>query len=800
MVESNRKGQSLIWFQIYSVILGLSGIALLLGGINLLRLGGSPYYAAAGLAVTISAAMLWRARWSGAIIYMAFLLLTIVWAVWEAGLNAWALMPRLAFFGLLALPLIGWALRSRLRGSAPPRWKAGLLVGGLLAVFAGYALHHATGMKVSDPIFDRGMASAQSGIPQAGATARGGDWLSYGNDAGGTRFSPLTQLTPANVNKLEVAWTFQTGPGVDGKFGNLEVTPLKVGDKVYVCTPYSDVIALDAETGKPVWRWRSKIDRKGFAYNNCRGVTYYAVPGMTGLCSKRILHATADVSLVALDASTGRPCPDFGKGGRISLKVGMGQFDNGYYFVSSAPTLIRGKIVIGGWVADGQYWGEPSGVIRAFDAKSGAFSWAFDMGRPGSTSVPTSGETYTKSTPNSWGPMSADETLGLVYAPTGNSVPDYYGGNRRPFDDKYSTSVVAIDVETGLPRWSFQTVHHDLWDYDNPSQPTLIDLPSRKGIRKALIQPTKRGQLFVLDRVTGKPIFDVKEKPVPQGGIVPGERLSPTQPYSVGMPSFAGPKPEERMMWGLTPFDQLFCRTEFRKLRYEGEFTPPGFAPNLVHPGYGGGMTWSGISVDPDRNLLIINSNRMSNISRLMPRAEADKMGLKPMSNSSHSNIGGAVPQAATPYAAEIRPFLSPLMMPCEEPPYGYLTAIDLRSQKVVWRKTLGDTRGSGPFSIPTHVPLPMGMPSFGGSTTTRGGLVFISGTADAVLRAFESTTGQIVWQASLPAGGNATPMTYLSPKSGRQFVVIAAAGHHALENKRGDYIVAYALPKDSSR
>ncbi|AEG50910.1 membrane-bound PQQ-dependent dehydrogenase, glucose/quinate/shikimate family [Sphingobium chlorophenolicum L-1] len=790
---------SLLWFRLYSGFMAICGLALLYGGFDLLLLGGSPYYVAAGLALIGTAALLWQARWSGAITYMAFLLLTVMWAFWESGPNIWGLLPRLAFFTVLAIPVLVWAWRSRLRGTAPSRWHPTLLAAAALAIIAGLALHYATGMALTDPAFDRGTGFVQAAAFDPATTARSGDWRSYGNDAGGSRFSPLAQLTPANVNRLTTAWTFRTGPGADGKFGNLEVTPLKVGKTLYACTSYSDVIALDAETGQQQWRWRSNVDRKGFPYSNCRGVAYYQVPNATGICSQRIVHTTADLRLIALDAASGRPCPDFGEKGSTSLATGMGKFDNGYYFVSSAPTLVRGKIVVGGWVADGQYWGEPSGVIRAFDARTGEFSWAFDIGRPDKASAPTGDETYTKSTPNSWAPMSADEALGLVYAPTGNSVPDYYGGNRRPFDDQYSTSVVALDAATGRPRWSFQTVHHDLWDYDVPAQPTLVDLPGPHGLRKALIQATKRGQLFVLDRTNGKPIFTVAERAVPQGGIVPGERLSRTQPYSIGMPSLAGTPPVERTMWGITPFDQLMCRVAFHKLRYEGEFTPPGLKANLLNPGAGGGMSWGGISIDLDRKLIISNTNRMSTITRMIPRTEADRMGLKPMSNGAHGNIAGTVTQANTPYAAEVRPFFGPLAMPCEEPPYGYINAIDLVTQKVVWRKTLGDSRGSGPFSIPTRIPLPMGVPGFGGSLTTRGGLVFIGSTPDSMFRAIDSATGNVVWQTALPAGGNASPMTYLSPESGRQFVVIAAGGHHALEGKKGDYIVAYALPKGSA-
>lgn len=780
-----------------SVLLILVGLPMAGGGVWLVLLGGSPYYLLAGAALLLSAILLWRGKPSACRIYAATLLVTIAWSLWESGLDPWALMPRLGLFLFLGMLLLlasamgGWrrvfASRATLMFGA-----AFILAGGL-----GLALYELTGQAVDDPAFARGMAMAAAATPYAPATARGGDWLSYGNDAGGSRFSPLTQITPGNVAGLQVAWTYRTGAGPDGKFSNLEVTPLKVGSSLYLCTSTNDVIALDAESGRQLWRFRSGLKSKDYPYGNCRGVVYYRVPAATGECSERIYTNTVAADLLALDAHTGRLCSGFGKGGRVSLLKGMGTVERGYYFQTSAPTIIRGKIIMGGWVADGQFWGEPAGVIRAFDAVTGTFDWAFDMGRPDRTSEPAEGETYTKSTPNSWAPMSADEELGLVYVPTGNTGgTDYFGAQRRPFDEKYSTSTVAIDAETGKVRWSFQYVHHDLWDYDVASQPSLVDLPEAGGVRKALIQPTKRGQLFMLDRVTGKPIAEVAEKPVPQNGKVPEERLSRTQPFSVGMPPLTGPDLSERMMWGLTPLDQLWCRIKFRSLRYDGPMTPPGLQGNIVYPGYAGGMNWSSASIDQDRNLLIVNSLRLANSVRLVPRAEADREGIVPMSEKGHVNLGGTVAQAHTPYAVDVRPLLSPLDTPCQQPPYGMLSAIDLKTRKLVWTHPIGTARDAGPFGLKTYLPLPMGMPQKGGSVVTRAGLVFIAATKDAAIRAFDSRTGAQLWDANLPAGGQATPMTYLSPASGRQFVVIAAAGDGGVRSTRGDYIIAYALPK----
>jgi quinoprotein glucose dehydrogenase len=388
--------------------------------------------------------------------------------------------------------------------------------------------------------------------------------------------------------------------------------------------------------------------------------------------------------------------------------------------------------------------------------------------------------------------MSADEALGLVYAPMGNATPDYWGAHRSPESEKFTSAVLALDAETGALRWLYRTVNHDVWDYDVASQPTLVDLQIGGQPVPALIQPTKRGQVFVLDRRTGRPLKPVEERKVPQGAA-PGDWLAPTQPFSTGMPDFAGPELTERSMWGLTPLDQLWCRIKFRQARYEGHMTPPGLRYSITYPGYLGGIDWGGVSVDPARQVMIVNWSRMPNYTRLMPRAEADSKGIKPGPRG--YVMGKVQAQAGTPFAVETSAFLSPLGVPCINPPYATLTAVDLRSGKVLWSEPFGEAGENGPWGVPTHLPLTMGVPAIGGSVSTRGGLVFIGASMDKTLRAVDQRTGQILWQAKLPAGGHSTPMTYISPRSGRQFVVIAAGGHGGLQSALGDAIVAYALP-----
>ena len=780
-------------------VLALFGAAMTVGGFELARLGGSPYYLLAGPAMAATAFLAARRDRRALRLYAVLLLATSAWAVWEAGFDGWRLTPRLLALGVFGLAL-GWVLPPR--PVASRLWSpAAFAVAALAAALLGLGLRQLGPGEPADPMFAAGPepAAARADAAPAGALATaeaaGEDWLEYGGGKGGARYSQLDQLTPANVAKLEVAWTYRVGMSPPGPRPTLEVTPLKVGERLYLCTGYSDVVALDAETGREVWRFRAKADLAKVKVSACRGVSYFRQPGAAGPCAERILTATVDARLIALDAASGRLCAGFGEGGQVSLLSGLGEVRKGYYYVTSAPAVVRGKVVLGGWVSDGQHWGEPSGVIRAYDAATGKFAWAFDMGRPDDHGEPAAGQSYTRATPNSWAPMSADDALGMVYVPTGNATPDYFGGQRRPFDDKYSSSVLALDAETGAVRWSFQTAHHDLWDYDVASQPTLIDLPIAGGVRKALIQPTKRGDIFLLDRTTGEPLAPVVERPVSTRGAAPGERIAPTQPFSAGMPSFRGPDLDERSMWGVTPLDQLWCRIKFRQARYDGTLTPPGLTPSINMPGYLGGVDWGGVSVDPARGLMFVNSSRVPVYIKLITRAQADAAGLRPDGEAGASHQVGGQPQGGTPYAAILSPFLSPLLAPCNAPPFGLMTAVDLSTRQVVWSRRLGTARDSGPLGLAAMAPIPIGLPNIGGSVATRGGLVFIAASQERTFRAFDARTGRELWSARLPAGGQATPMTYWSKASRRQFVVLAAGGHSLLMTKPGDTIVAYALP-----
>ena len=793
--------------RIFAALLAGIGLVLVTGGSRLLMLGGSLYYLVAGLAFMLSGALLWRGRRLGSLVYAGILLGTIVWALWEVGFAAWALLPRLVAPLVIGLWFLTPWLNRGLDARRPspgkffarhPASSGALAV--TIAVGIGALLHAATTPPV-DPILQAGTTNTiASGAPYAvdEASARG-DWPHYGNDQGGSRFSPLEQINRSNVEKLQVAWTYRTGLPED-ILGGFEDTPLKVGQLLYLAAVDNDVIALDADSGEEVWRFEVNLG-KGAPFLAMRGVAYYKQAETSGPCAERILINTQDARLIAVDARTGTLCQGFGSNGQVSLLTGMGDVTPGYYYVTSAPTIVRGRVVLGGWVVDNQYWGEPSGVVRAFDAVTGRLSWAWDMGRPERHGEPPPGDSYTHSTPNAWAPFSADENLGLVYVPTGNATPDFYGGQRRPFDEAYASAVVAIDALTGEVRWKFQAVHHDLWDYDTASQPTLVDIPTASGVQHALIQPTKQGEIFLLNRETGAPLADVRELSTPQGSLVPGERLSPTQPFSIGMPSFRGPDLREQDMWGVTPLDQLWCRITFKETRYDGPYTPPGLTRSIQYPGPAGGFDWGSISVDLDHHLLIANHSRFAFHIRLLARDEADRLGVKPWRGYGDPDYFGEGAQAIigaqahTPVANMVGAFVSPLGTPCQRPPWGYLSAVDLTTHRLVWSRPLGTARDVGPFGIPTMLPIEIGTPSMGGPLTTRGGLTFIAAAQDRYFRAYDSTTGKRLWQVRLPAGGNATPMTYTSP-AGRQFVVIAVGGSSIFGTKRGDYVIAYALPE----
>jgi len=617
------------------------------------------------------------------------------------------------------------------------------------------------------------------------------DWGAYGGSHAGTRFSPLTQITPENVALLEPAWEFHTGDvSLEGNLPtSFQNTPTLVNDTLYVCSPRNKVFALDPETGAEKWRFDAQIVTDGIYVMTCRGVAHWQEPDPVAgrACQRRVFMGTLDARLFALDADTGKPCADFGEGGVLDLTEDVGGTYPGEYGVTSPPVIVGDRLVTGTLVLDNIRTDAPGGVVRAYDVRSGDKLWAWDPVAPGTPpTVDADGNTtFARGTTNAWSILAADAELGLVYVPTGNTSPDYYGGHRGNAD-YYSSSVVALDAASGAVRWHFQTVHHDVWDYDVPSQPALFDWPGPQGPVKALAQATKLGHIFFLNRETGEPIWPVEERPVPQGGLA-GEVLSPTQPF----PTRPAPIHPTRFTaddaFGFSFLDRASCRRQIEAMRSEGVFTPPSTEGSIHFPGMVGGSNWGSLSIDPVRGILVANSMRVATWVQNIPRAEYDRMEAAGELEPDWSYE----PSFGTPYVVT-RDFLASMFgAPCNEPPWGVLTAIDIATGEQRWEVPLGSTRDMAPWPLWLEI----GVPNQGGSITTASGLTFIAATTDDFIRAFSTETGEKLWQARLPAGGQATPMSYRLRPNSKQYVVIAAGGHGLLETTPGDSVVAYALP-----
>ncbi|MFT3789869.1 MAG: membrane-bound PQQ-dependent dehydrogenase, glucose/quinate/shikimate family [Rudaea sp.] len=782
------------WFvSLYAIVLVLVGLALLAGGVVLAGLGGSWYYLIAGALLVVSGVWIYRRNFAGVWLFALGFLGTLAWAYWEVGAQFWPLVPRLSPWIVLGL-VLALIVPTLRRSARAEGWLAAVVLAAVGAVgFAQMFSEHGT-IEATRPL---------AAVPVADAQAqRNENWQYYGRTLDGHRFAPFDQIDKQNIDKLQIAWTFRTGD-IPGKGAEEQTTPTQIGDSVYVCTPYGKVFSLDADTGKQRWRFDSK-EPDSKVWNRCRGVAYYdakayaqthpdeektQAAASAGTCAQRLFLGTTDARLIALDSATGQPCPGFGDNGTVDLKVGMGLVQPFYYMTTSENTVIGNRILVGGWVQDGASVDEPSGVIRAFSADTGELLWAWDPDNPNITLLPPPGETYSRTTPNMWSTPAYDEKLDWAFLPMGGQTPDFFGGFRRPGSDEFGSSVVAIDMKTGKVQWHFQTTHHDLWDYDVPSQPALVDMPDQTGKTvPAVVQLTKRGQIFALDRTTGKPIAEVVEKPAPTN-VVKGDRVSPTQPYSVGMPQVGNEPLTEKDMWGATFFDQLYCRIEFKRMRFDGEFTLASEDKiNLQYPGNYGGFNWGSAAVDAQNDILYAGSMRMPLWGQYVSRAFADD----PNAPGGHD---GLHVMAGTPFGYKKGMFMSPLGVPCHAPPYGQLTAVDLKNKKILWQKPMGTVADTVlPFGFKAKLPFAIGMPVMGGPVATASGLVFFAGTYDYYLRAIDSATGKELWKGRLPVGAQATPMTYVSPQSGRQYVVIAAGGARQSPD-RGDYIVAFALP-----
>lgn len=821
------------WPVTVALLLALFGIPIFLGGIWLIMLGGSWYYLPAGAGLLATSYLLFRRHTAAVWVYLFTFAATVAWALWEAGFNGWAQVPRLVAPTVVLLLVL--STLPRLHGSVTGLQKAAvaallvLLAGGGGLALLNHGAPNLSAQETTAPPAGEAQSPdnsttegaqgahvppvAETQTPLSGASyaklEAGADWPAYGGTHAANRYSSLEQITPDNVGELEKIWEFRTGdlPEGDEAFGN-QNTPIKVGDRLFLCSALNKVTALDAATGAEFWTYDPEVSTDAIGYNaTCRGLVYYQDTAATDgdLCATRIVVQTLDARLISIDTETGQLCPDFGNGGVVNLLEGIGDTAPGFYSPTSPATLVRNILVVGSQVSDGQTREAPSGVIRGYNAVTGELAWAWDMGKPDQSGAPAEGEIYTPGTPNMWTIASGDDELGLVYLPMGNSAVDYWGGDRSNAENTYSTAIVALDVETGKVAWHYQTVHYDVWDYDLGGQGSLVDFPTANGPVPAIIMPSKQAQFYILDRATGEPLVNIEERPAPTGGVE-SERLSPTQPFVTDFPNLLKPNLTEADMWGATPLDQLWCRIQFRQAAYDGVYTPPTTdRPWIQFPGYNGGSDWGGIAVDPVNNILIANYNNMPNYNRLLPREEVDAMGVLPITDPNYDadagsgSHGSINPQALTPYGIQVnagwRVPLTGLL--CKQPPYGGVTAIDLNTRKVLWDRPFGSARKNGPFGIPSMLPVDIGTPNNGGGVVTASGLFFIAAATDDILRAIDISTGEEVWQAKLPAGGQATPMIYEA--NGRQIVVINAGGHDFMETPIGDYFIAYALPQSAN-
>jgi quinoprotein glucose dehydrogenase len=616
------------------------------------------------------------------------------------------------------------------------------------------------------------------------------DWSHYGGDEGGSRFSAAKQITPANVDDLVPVWTFHTGhlAGRSPKAilgAKFQATPILIDNRLIVCTPFNQVIAIDPGSGKEAWRFDPKV-YIGYDYvTACRGVAAWtdSIAAEGTACRQRILTGTNDARLIAIDAATGRRCEQFGVNGEVKITSETALLWPGELQITSSPVIIGDIVIVGSSISDNARVVAPHGTVRGFDVRTGAVKWTWDPipRDPNDPTTLTWGDGWkTAGHANVWAPMSVDTKRGLVFLPTTSPSPDYFGG-LRPGNNQHANSVVALNAATGALVWAYQIVHHDIWDYDTPTQPTLVTLDLNDGKRDVVIQATKQGFIFVLDRDTGAPVFPVEEKAVPQNGAA-GEWLSPTQPMPTHVPALVPQRITPDQAYGITPWDRGKCRDAIAAARSEGLYTPPSEQGTIEFPMSGGGVNWGGVAFDAERQILYTNTSRFINLITLFA---ADRFA-----EFEHRYPDKEVaPQTGAPFGMKREFLLSPLGLPCNPPPWGTLTAVDLKAGKILWESPVGTTEEHEPLGIARN----LGFPVIGGSIVTASGLVFIGSTLDRYLRAFDAQSGRELWQGRLPSTTQATPMTY--EWRGRQYLVIAVGGRLEAGAAADDSIVAFALP-----
>lgn len=780
------------------IVMAILSIALLYMGAQLVAVGGSAAYSVIALGVLATAVLVFLKKKSALTLYALLMWGILLWIIYEVGFDKWQWIPRGDLFALIGFWLaMPWVVRPLLRNQTGGSTRGfHPFLGSTVAVMALIVI----ALMFYDPYAVKG----QIGSSAASRTTEvaGNEWVAYGGTQSGQRFSSLDQINPQTIDKLSVAWEYHTGDLRDadkdaGEY-TFEATPLKVNNRVYVCTPHNEVHALNPESGKLDWKYTPEKTRSYLQqHQTCRGVSYYAAPtaqnAPAAQCEKRVIMATADARLVALDADTGKLCSDFGSNGVVDLHDNMGNVRPHALMQTAAPLVAGDLIVLGGSVMDNGYdQGNPSGVIRAYNVITGNLVWNFDPENPQNTAPVSAEQNYPQDTPVAWATLSADLKNGLVYVPFGNASPDETGTRRDPNSntEKFRDALVALDLKTGAFKWKFQTSHNDLWDRDNPSQPSLLDLGKEGSKQPALLLPTKVGNIFVLNRLTGEPITPVDQARVQTGGGVPGERFAPTQPVS--RLNFIPPPLTERSMWGVTPFDQMACRTTFNTLRYDGNpWTPATESGSLIYPGNIGVFNWGSVAVDPDRQILVATPVRLAYIYNLIKRPEQDqekRLFTKDGKPYWNENFNGD-------YAIRISRLASGLGIPCTAPPWGSMVGVDLNTGKTEWKRRVGTTKNLKTSFMEDRFPVgfPMGMVAHGGPLLTAGGLIFHGATADNFIRAYDVNTGEVLWQYELPAGGQATPSTYTG-SDGKQYVILSAGGHGSLGTTLGDSVMAFRL------
>ncbi|WP_122410862.1 membrane-bound PQQ-dependent dehydrogenase, glucose/quinate/shikimate family [Pseudomonas viridiflava] len=780
------------------IVMAILSIALLYMGAQLVAVGGSPAYSVIALGLLATAVLVFLKKKSALTLYALLMWGILLWIVYEVGFDKWQWIPRGDLFALIGFWLaMPWVVRPLLRNQAAGSNRGfHPFLGGTVAVMALIVI----ALMFYDPYSVKGQIGTSAA--SRSTEVAGNEWVAYGGTPSGQRFSSLDQINPQTINKLAVAWEYHTGDLRDadkdaGEY-TFEATPLKVNNRVYVCTPHNEVHAINPENGKPDWKYTpEKIRSYLQQHQTCRGVSYYAAPAAQNApaaqCEKRIIMATADARLVALDADTGKLCSDFGSNGVVDLHDNMGNVRPHALMQTAAPLVAGDLIVLGGSVMDNGYdQGNPSGVIRAYNVTTGKLVWNFDPDNPQNTAPVSAEQNYPQDTPVAWATLSADLKNGLVYVPFGNASPDETGTRRDPNSntEKFRDALVALDLKTGAFKWKFQTSHNDLWDRDNPSQPSLLDLGKEGSKQPALLLPTKVGNIFVLNRLTGEPITPVDQARVQTAGGVQGERFAPTQPVS--RLNFIPPPLTEKSMWGVTPFDQMACRTTFNTLRYDGNpWTPATESGSLIYPGNIGVFNWGSVAVDPDRQILVATPVRLAYIYNLIKRPEQDqekRLFTKDGKPYWNENFNGD-------YAIRISRLASGLGIPCTAPPWGSMVGMDLNTGKAEWKRRVGTTKNLKTSFMEDRFPVgfPMGMVAHGGPLVTAGGVVFHGATADNFIRAYDVNTGEVLWQYELPAGGQATPSTYTG-SDGKQYVIISAGGHGSLGTTLGDSVIAFRL------